>query len=90
MNEIRIRNINRLLPGREANPIRPPKPIRHSPHAARGRVKPINLTRKLRRRPDALLIAVYGVREPDRSVRVHDHVVDGVEGAAVEVLQQEA
>lgn len=84
MNPIRIRDVARPLIRAEANPIRPPEPVRHRPNPPRRRVEAVDLVRQLGRRADALFSAVRGVGEPDAAVRVDDDVVGGVEGAGVE------
>lgn len=89
MNPVSIRDIDNLLIRREADTIRSPKSIRHSPNTPIIRTPPVYLIRQTRLWPISLLRAVNGICEPDRAICMHNHVIDRIKRPAKEVLFQQ-
>lgn len=73
-----------LLVWAKAGPVGPPKAIGNSPYGPASRLVSVDLAREPRSGPNPLLKPVDGIREPDGSIRVHHHVVRGVEVSANE------
>lgn len=88
VNKVRVRDIKCSLIRRKAQPVRSPEPIGHDTDIARRGIEPIYMLRELWFGPKPLFIAVNGIGEPDRAVRMDDDVVGGVEGPAVVVVEQ--
>lgn len=63
----------------EADAIGATEAVSHDANVARRWVKAVHLLGKLGFGPEALLVAIDGVGEPDGTVRVYDHVVWRVE-----------
>lgn len=88
VNKVRVGDVHYLLARREADAVRPPKAVRDNTDVAAFGIEAVYLLRQLRWGPEALLVAVDGVGEPDAAVRVDDDVVRGVELSAVVVVEQ--
>ena len=88
MNAVRVGDIEGFFVWGEAQSVRAAETVRHDADVSRRRVEAVDVLREARFRPEALLVAVDGVGEPDRAVRVDDHVGGAVEGAGVVVVDE--
>ena len=88
VDEVRIRYVDGGLVRGESNSIRSSETVRYNPDITCRWIKAVHQLRKLRFRPKALLVAVYGICEPDRAVGMDDDVIGGIEGAGVVVVQE--
>lgn len=79
MNLVRVGDVGNVFRWGEADAIGATEAISHDANVARRRVKAVHLLRKLGLGPEALLVAIDGVGEPDGAVGVYDHVVWRVE-----------
>lgn len=75
MDEVRVGDVDNVFGWGEADTVRTTEAVRHDTNVARRRVKAVHLLGKLGFRPEALLVAINGVGEPDGAIRVYDHVV---------------
>lgn len=88
VDDVRVGDVACFLVGCEADAVRPAEAVGHDPDVAGGRIEAVDVLRELGFRPEALLVAIDGVGEPDGTVGVDDDVVGGVERAAVVVVQE--
>lgn len=81
----RVSHIQRHQVRRETQPVRPHQAVDDGSDRPAGGLESVDLAWQLGFRADALPVPVGWVGEPDGSVLwVDDHVVDAVEGPAVE------
>lgn len=90
MDSVRVRNVNGLLVRREADAIGPPEAIRDNADIAGRGHEAVNVLRQLGLRTETLLVAVYGVCEPDRTVGVNNDVIGGVERPGIVIVYKGA
>ena len=87
VNEVRVGNVDDFLGWGKADAVWSAEAVRHDADIARFRDEAVDVLRELWFGPEALLVAVDGVGEPDGAVRMDDDVVGGVEGARVEIVE---
>lgn len=75
VNPICIGNVYDLLIWRKTDTIRSPESIGYSSNIPSIRAPSVDLVRQRRWWPIALLEAINGIGEPDRTIRVHHHVI---------------
>ena len=88
VHKVRVGDVHRFLTRRETDAVRPAEAVGHDADVATPGLEAVDLLRQLRWRPEALLVAVDGIGEPEAAVRVDDDVVGRVERATVIVAQQ--
>lgn len=86
VDQVRVANIDRFLPGRETDSIRSAESIRDNANVARARIEAVYMLGELWFGPKALFVAVGRVCEPNRSVRVDDDVVGRIKRARVIIV----
>jgi len=85
----RVRDVEAGVVRAEAEAVALGEAVGDGAGLARGGVVGVDLRGEVGRRAEGLLVAVGGVCEPDSTGGVvHDDVVDGVELAAVEVVEE--
>ena len=87
VDEVRVRDVECVLIRGETQPVRAAKAIGHDANVTCRRIEAVDVLRQLGFGPEALLVAIDGVGEPDGAVRVDDDVVGGVEGPGVVVVE---
>ena len=88
VDEVRVCDVDCGFVGREAEAVRSSEAVGHDPYVTCRRVESVDQLGQLGFRAETLFVAVDGIGEPDRAVRVHDYVVGGVEGAGVVVVEE--
>ncbi len=88
VNKVRVGDVDNLLARREADAVRPAEAVGDDSDVTGPGFETVDLLGQLRQGPEALLVAVDGVGEPDAAVGVDDDVVGRVERAAVVVVEQ--
>ena len=86
--DVGVADVDGVFVRREGQARRSPEPVGHCPDIAGGRVETVDQLGQLGFGPEAALVAIDGVGEPDGAVGVDDDVVGAVEGAGVVVVQQ--
>lgn len=86
MDQVRVSNIGGVFVWGEADAVGATEAVSHDTNVARRRIKAVHLLGKLGFGPEALLVAIDGVGEPDGAIRVYDNVVWGVERPRVIVV----
>ena len=87
MDEVGVGDVNRFLGRGEADAVWSAKAVGHDADIACSGHEAVDLLGQLWFGPEALLVAVDGVGEPDGAVGVNDDIVGGVEGAGVVVVE---
>lgn len=88
VDEVRVGDVDRVLPRSERDAVRPAEAVGDDADVAGGRVEAVDVLGQLRFGPEALLVAVDRVGEPDGTVGVDDDVVGGVEGPPVVIVEK--
>lgn len=88
MDQVRVGDVDSILGGGEGDAVGATEAVSHDANVARRRVKAVHLLRKLGLGPEALLVAIDGVGEPDGAVRVYDNIVWRIERPRMIVVQE--
>ena len=59
----------------------------HHTHTTIGRIKAIHLAWKCWLGSETLLVAIGRIREPDRAVRMKDHIIRGIEPSSIKAAE---
>lgn len=85
---VRVSDVERVFVRSKGDAVGAAEAVGDDADVTRARVEAVDVLGQLRLGPEALLVAVDGVGEPDAAVRVDDDVVGRVEGSAVVVVEE--